>query len=199
MDYIAIGLFIFAAVILLFVLLIRSSRHGSLYWPDADEIEIREVGKRGEKYATKVIESVLRDDDFLFTNVAVTYEGKKTELDNVVVNKCGVFIIEVKRYNGVLYGSNDDYEWTKAHESSAGNMYYKQVKNPIKQVKRQVYILSKYLDYYGAKVWVDGYAIILGAKSPIESEYILRRPEDIDRTIHSAKKNHLTNKVVDQI
>ncbi len=157
------------------------------------------AGLVGEHRATKMISSVLHEEDYLFTNVSISYDGKETELDNVVVNKHGVFIIEVKSYSGWLTGSEEDYEWLKHHESSGGNIYTKIVKNPIKQVKRQVYILANYLDYYGVKVWVDGYAMILGASSPVESNMVLESVQQIDSVLHTTVKKGLSKEQVQKV
>lgn len=156
----------------------------------------RRAGRRGEQYARELIESVLREDDRLFSNVTIAYEDKETELDNVVVNNNGVFIIEVKNYSGRLEGSEDDFEWTKIHTSSGGNEYEKTVKNPIRQVKRQIYIMSKYLRWFGCDVWVDGFAIILGADSPVDSPMVLKSAKEIDRVIHGQSRQHLDNKTL---
>ena len=157
------------------------------------------AGRAGEHKATEIISSVLREGDFLFTNVQISYDGKETELDNVVVNKYGVFIIEVKSYSGWLTGAEEDYEWKKHHESRGGNFYTKIVKNPIKQVKRQGYILANYLDYYGVKVWVDGYAMILGASSPVASSAILESVGQIDNVIHNTAKNELNKDKIQKV
>lgn len=157
------------------------------------------AGRRGERAATMRIKTVLREDDVLLTNVSISYDGRPAELDNVIVNKYGVFIIEVKNYSGRLSGFEDDYEWRKVHISDAGNPYVKTVKNPIKQVKREIYILAKYLDYYGVSVWVDGYAMILGAESPVDSKYMLSSLADIDRAIHTPGKRRLTPNTVESI
>lgn len=160
----------------------------------------RRVGRLGEERAAEIIRSVLKEDDRLFTNVQISYEDKPAELDNVIVNKYGVFIIEVKNYNGTLVGKEDDYEWVKYHTTDAGNTYSKMVKNPIKQVKRQVYILAKYLEYYSpTRGWVEGYAMLLDGNSPVESGYILSSIEDIDRAIHTPKRNRLTPKTINEI
>lgn len=157
------------------------------------------AGRAGEHKATEIISSVLREGDFLFTNVQISYDGKEAELDNVVINKHGVFIIEVKSYSGWLTGAEEDYEWKKHHVSRGGNVYTKIVKNPIKQVKRQVYILANYLDYYGVKVWVDGYAMILGASSPVASNMVLESVGQIDNVIHSTAKNGLSEGQVQKV
>lgn len=200
------GTTVFSVFIVLFFLILLGFLVAFLFKIFSDEgfrssfwDPVKAEGNRGERWAAEVISSVLREDDHLFTNVQISYDGKDTELDNVVVNKCGVFIIEVKSYWGRLYGGEDDYEWTKEKVSGGGYIYEKTVKNPIKQVKRQVYILAKYLEYYGASVWVEGNVIIRGAKSPVKSEIILNNTDDIDKAIHSRKKNGLNEKMVEKV
>ncbi len=46
--------------------------------------------------ATHIISSVLQDDDRLFIDTKINYKDKEAELDDVIVNEFGVFIIEVK-------------------------------------------------------------------------------------------------------
>ena len=159
----------------------------------------RRAGRRGEVAATNAIRSVLRDDDQLFTNVEISFDDRPAELDNVVVNHYGVFIIEVKNYKGRLRGGEDDYEWIKRKVDGYGNVFVKNVKNPIKQVKRQVYILAKYLEYYGCRVWVEGYVLLVRGNSPVQSDVILSSVEDIDRVIHTPGRNRLTQQQVDAI
>ena len=161
--------------------------------------EYKRVGMRGEEAAASAIRSVLREGEHLFTNVSIEYDGKPAELDNVIVNKYGVFIIEVKNYTGRLVGGEDDYEWQKYKTTDAGNTYEKAVKNPIKQVKRQIFILARYLAYYGSDVWVRGYAILLHGNSPVRSEYVLTSVADIDRAIHTADRRMLDAKTLEKI
>ena len=68
------------------------------YEPWVIEAPEKRAGRRGEHIATEIIKGVLREGDYLFTNISVSYDGKRTELDNVVVNKYGVFIFEVKSH-----------------------------------------------------------------------------------------------------
>ncbi|MBQ3411749.1 MAG: NERD domain-containing protein [Oscillospiraceae bacterium] len=158
----------------------------------------KRAGRLGEEYATRKITSVLNSDDTLLTNVKVDFEGKETELDNVIVNKYGVFIIEVKYYHGWLKGGEDDYEWTQYKETYS-DMYIKTVKNPIKQVKRQVYIVANYLREYGVNVWVDGYALMVDAGSPVESDMILTTTDEIDRVIHTVSRRQLNKESIEEI
>jgi len=163
------------------------------------EDAVRIAGKKGEQQAAQVIRSVLREGDHLLNNIEISYDGKTAEMDNVIVNRYGVFIIEVKNYIGKLYGGEDDYEWSKYKTTGAGNTYGKTVKNPIKQVKRQVYILAEYLEHRGCDVWVEGRAMLLHGNSPVSSEYMLKSVADIDKTIHTAVKGQLDDRTVDKI
>ena len=176
-----------------------SSHTPSSHIPWIFEPEEKRVGRQGERIATSIIQRVLREDDCLFTNVSVSFDGKPAELDNVIVNKYGVFIIEVKNYKGRLYGSEDDYEWKKYKDDDYGNTFEKDVKNPIKQVNRQTYILAKFLEYYGSRVWVEGYAFLIHGNSPVESKYVLENTADIDKAIHTFEKNRLSVQTVESI
>ena len=191
MDPLIIGAFI----VLFIVIIIAVAASGGI----TSEVQIKAAGRRGEWAATERIKRVLRKGDTLLTNVSISFEGRPAELDNVIVNEFGIFIIEVKYYSGRLSGSEDDYEWRKVHISDAGNPYFKQVKNPIKQVKREVYILAKYLDQNGLSVWVEGYAMIIGASSPVRSSYILSSACAIDKAIHTKGKRMLRPDTVDKV
>ena len=157
------------------------------------------IGRIGEEKAKEMIQSVMHGDDYLFTNVEIEYDGKNAELDNVIVNKYGVFIIEVKNYNGYLVGDENDYEWKQYKKTRAGNVYMGNVKNPIKQVKRQIYILSNKFKFYGINVWIRGYVMLMQHNNPIDSPYFLLCAEDIDRAIHSKNRAMLSSETVEAI
>ena len=186
---------IIAAIAFIFGISFLIAKNGDIPFEPAD----RRAGRYGEAAATNVIKSVLREDDLLFTNVEIIYGDKPAELDNVVVNSCGVFIIEVKNYTGTLVGGENDFEWTKYKTTDAGNTYEKKVKNPIKQVKRQVYVLARYLECYGPRVWVEGYAFLIHGNSPVRSSYVLSGIDDIDRAIHTPGKKRLSKQQVESV
>ena len=185
-----LGIFVLLAI---FVVVITPVEPPRPYEPPQ-----KRAGRLGEEYGTGKISSVLRDGDTLLTNVEVSYEGKETELDNVIVNKYGVFIIEVKYYHGWLKGLEDDYEWTQYKETYS-DVYSKTVKNPIRQVKRQVYITANYLREYGVNVWVDGYAFMVDAGSPVQSDVILTTTDEIDRVIHTMGRRQLNKDSIEEI
>lgn len=196
MDFLTVigiiaGVIIVISVVIYFISGDRNSQD--------EERERRLAGKRGEKVVTDEIKRVKRKDDYLFTNVKISFKGKRTECDNIIVNNFGVFIIEVKNYSGSLSGNENDDEWGERKYDDYGNIIEeKNVKNPIKQVRRQIDILSKRLKNNGLRAWIDGYVIFIHDNSPVNSKYIISL-DDIDRVIHTQGKNKLTNEQVEKI
>ena len=148
----------------------------------------RRAGRLGEVLVSDLINDVLNADDHLLTNVRIKADGKETELDNLIINSNGIFIVEVKNYNGTLYGDSDDYEWTKIKINAAGYSYVSQVKNPIKQVKRQIYILSQFLKQHGYYIWIEGYVFFVRGNCPVADPCVLHNEEEIDKVLHQGNK-----------
>ncbi len=161
----------------------------------------KRAGRYGERFATQIIGEILKDGDTLLTNLHIVAAGKQCELDNVVINNRGVFIIEVKNYTGELYGEEDDEQWIKNKITPGGSFYQETIRNPIKQVNRQIYITSQYLKEYGLDTWVEGYVFFVEMNSPVVSKRVLVTQKDIDDAIHYGYNNKLTvdkkNKIVE--
>jgi len=116
---------------------------------------IIQSGRVGEKKARKVLES-LNSDYTVLSNVRITFNNKSNEVDNIVVGPTGIFIIEVKNHNGTIVGNEKDYEFVQHKVGRKGGNYSKKMYSPIKQVNKQVYILSQILKYNGIKHWIEG-------------------------------------------
>ena len=163
------------------------------------EDPVERAGRRGEEVAADIISQVLTDDDILLTNVKISFEESRSEIDNLIINSYGVFIIEVKNYVGELVGDFDDPKWKKYKTTPGGDIYCKTVTNPIKQVKRQIYILSHILRQHKLDIWVDGYVMLLERNSPVEDTMILESLSDIDKAIHKQGGNCLSDREIDRI
>ncbi len=179
---------IFAGVILFILIVAIVSVFGGIQVEDPK----KRAGRQGERIVASVIREILREDDVLLNNIPIYVDGKQTELDNVIINSEGVFIIEVKNWRGVIIGDEDDYDWIQTKYSSGGEFYDKPVKNPIKQVDREIYLLASYLRGYGIDVWVEGYVFFLEMNAPIQSDRILETQRDIDKAIHRGAKRRLS-------
>ena len=191
MDY--IYLFVIVALIVLSFLAIR------LFRKKREQREIKSAGNRGEAYFNNMLKSILRNDDVLIKNACLNVNGKEAEIDSLIINNNGIFIVEVKNYNGMLYGDIDDFEWTKEKISPGGNVFYKQVKNPIKQIKRQTYILSQFLKENNIRIWISGYAYFVNGNSPVDDESVIDDIDELDRIIHTPGNKFYDDRLIHKV
>lgn len=188
---------IFAAIIFLFfIIVIVVVRIGNKSFIESQQ---KQAGRRGEIFARQVIQEILRDDDILLNNVKLYADNKQAEADNIIINSRGIFIFEVKNLRGTLLGDEDTYDWLQIKDAGYGNAYQKRVKNPIKQVKRQIYILSKLLKDNDTNIWIEGYVFFVQGNSPVQSDYVVDTQADIDRIIHDGNNQHISVAVINSI
>lgn len=178
-------------VIILFIILLLSLSNG--------EDQKRIAGKEGELQAKKILNHYLNENDLLLNNVNISIHGRNTELDYVVINNNGVFIFEVKNFSGKLVGNEDDQYWNKYKISSGNKEYIKEIRNPIKQLKREIYLLNEYLKYYGVDLWIEGYVLFVNMNSPVESEYTINDQSEIDDILHLRRNQVLTKNQIEKI
>ena len=178
-------------VIILFIILLLSLSNG--------EDQKRIAGKEGELQAKKLLNHYLNENDLLLNNVNISIHGRNTELDYVVINNNGVFIFEVKNFSGKLVGNEDDQYWNKYKISRGNKEYIKERRNPIKQLKREIYLLKEYLKYYGVDLWIEGYVLFVNMNSPVESEYTVNDKSEIDDILHLRRNQVLTKNQIEKI
>ena len=87
--------------------------------------EQKRFGNKGEKLAQSMIKNVRRSGDYMIPNVSITAGERITEIDCVIINNHGVFVIEVKNYVGYLVGDETDKNWIKYKTTYPGQIYHK--------------------------------------------------------------------------
>ena len=97
-------------------------------------------GMIGEELIVKEIEKL---DIYhkIVQNVYIDIDNKKTEIDIILITCVGVFVIESKNFNGIIYGKQNDINWTQFLNYENKNQF----KNPINQNEYHIKFLSKYL------------------------------------------------------
>ncbi len=89
-----------------------------------------------------------------FQNINVSYKGKNSELDTVVVGKSGVFVIETKNSKGTISGGYQSQNWLQTKHRGT-QTHEKTLYNPTKQVGTHVYRLANFLRDEGINVNVS--------------------------------------------
>ncbi|WP_206831850.1 NERD domain-containing protein [Alicyclobacillus fructus] len=72
------------------------------------------IGYAGERIIRKRLSSLPRGEYRVLHNLLVPREdGKRTQIDHVVVSPYGIFVIETKNYQGIIVGKDAWNEWTQ--------------------------------------------------------------------------------------
>ena len=93
-------------------------------------------GLRGENKVRCVIGQTVEDKQYVINDLILSSEGMSTQIDHIVINPRGIFVIETKNYSGEIYGAELQREWTQV---LAGGNVVNQLYNPLKQNATHVY------------------------------------------------------------
>lgn len=97
-------------------------------------------GKFGENRVKRVIGETIENEQYVINDLIILNEGTSSQIDHVVINPRGVFVIETKNYSGEIYGSENQREWTQVLAyGKVKNKFY----NPLKQNATHVYNVRK--------------------------------------------------------
>ena len=97
-------------------------------------------GEAGEKRVAKILSKLPQEEYKIINNLLVSYKGKTTQIDHVVISEYRIFVIETKHYQGWIYGDANSEYWT---QNIYGNKY--ELWNPIRQNQGHIRVLHRML------------------------------------------------------
>ena len=104
------------------------------------------AGIHGEKIVNEELRLILRNDEYLLVNLLLPLKnGRKTEIDCVLVSRKGIFCIETKRWVGHIIGNDEDERWIQQYDDPyKGDITHN---NPVSQNKFHCDVLDRILNY----------------------------------------------------
>ncbi len=115
--------------------------------------------RRGEAGESAVNELLGKDEDgvrYVFPDYLIAWENGSAEIDHILVEERGVFVIETKTYAGTVYGSEEEREWRCVTRGGNVHTFY----NPLMQSRKHAEvirrILPKAVPVYPLVVFADG-------------------------------------------
>lgn len=113
-------------------------------------------GTLGELSVQAVLGKTIPGEQYVINNLILNLGEEKTcQIDHVLINSNGIYVIETKNYSGRIYGQENDQNWTQVLTKTKKNKLY----NPIKQNKSHIYhisnILSEKLPIFSVVVFVQ--------------------------------------------
>lgn len=100
----------------------------------------RARGKRGENMVKWVIGNTIENQQYIINNLIIKNGEKTSQIDHIVINPHGVFVIETKNISGKIYGSEKQLKWTQvlAYGKRKNKLY-----NLIMQNETHVFYVKK--------------------------------------------------------
>ena len=101
-------------------------------------------GKRGEKTVSTWIGETIPNKQYVINDIYLKDQnGRTCQIDHIVINENGIFVIETKNYSGRIYGKEDHQYWTQTFKSRNRQAKKYKFYNPIKQNETHIYMLRK--------------------------------------------------------
>lgn len=102
------------------------------------------LGESGELLVEQAIGVTQPGKQYVLNNYAAYHEGKTFEVDHIVINPRGIFVLETKNWAGEVFGAEDDEMWKQCH---GRGRYAKEDNhpNPIKQNSGHAYHIRQIL------------------------------------------------------
>ena len=97
-------------------------------------------GNIAEYYIWKILDKQPEYKKVLI-NLYIPNKEKTTEIDSILINQYGIFVIESKGYSGWIFGNENDKNWTQVIYN-----YKKRFYNPIIQNRNHIKNLSNILE-----------------------------------------------------
>lgn len=97
-------------------------------------------GRQGERLVKWLIGSTKENIKYVINDLIIANDSMTSQIDHIVINARGVFVIETKNYSGEIYGAENQQEWTQvlAFGKVKNKMY-----NPLKQNATHVYNVKR--------------------------------------------------------
>jgi hypothetical protein len=128
-----------------------------------------ESGLNGEESALEILNG-LGSEYTVISDIEIEYEGRKSQIDSVIVGANGVFVMETKNVRGYVVGKEQDHDIIIHKVGRRGGEYSNSLYNPCKQVGTHVFRLSKVLQQNGLNPWVQGLVFFSNPVTEVEIE-----------------------------
>ena len=143
-------------------------------------------GKIGESLVQNILGKTIPSEQYVINKLMLNLGEKKScQIDHVLINSSGVFVIETKNWAGRIYGKENDQNWTQVLKRTKKRKLH----NPIKQNKTHIYhisnILSEKLPIFSVVVLVQGNTKKINAPGVYTLEELKELISKKDNTITS--------------
>lgn len=100
------------------------------------------VGAVGESIFNQAAKKYLSDDYILINDIVLKSGNGTTQIDQVIVSKFGLFVIEIKNYKGWIWGNANSQYWIQTLSKGSKNKFQNPLRQNYKHIKALEYLLK---------------------------------------------------------
>lgn len=121
------------------------------------------------------------------------YNGKTTEVDEIIITSSGIYVFEIKNYKGWIFGNENNREWTQVLSIGGGDTEKNHFYNPIHQNRTHIncirnIIRDNSVPIHSIVVFTDQ-SVFKNVSSILDDVYVIHRSE-LKRTINIIDKKY---------
>ena len=192
--FFVIVIFIILYFLLLIVFLKKRSKKDNLSQQSTDESFLHKQGEQGENRINYLINKYCLEYHHLISN-GLFYDGKENshEIDQILINKYGVFVIETKNWHGSSIGRDYDDEWLYIQNNLAEKR-----RSPVKQNEIHVQVIEEILNN---DIPIKNIVVFISTDiSQVTSNYVYDEVSLIETINQPIEKYYsLSNEEIDEI
>ncbi len=97
-------------------------------------------GRFGEMRVRRIIGKTEKGKRYVINDFMFMCDGKSVQIDHIVINRNGIYVIETKNYSGTIYGNDFQRYWLQVLPHGKGR---KKIYSPVKQNASHIYKLGR--------------------------------------------------------
>ncbi len=146
--------------------------------------EPRVFGYFGEQRVKLILEELDPEEYLVLNDLLLKNGDHTTQIDQVVVSRFGIFVIEMKNYSGTIYGRETDQQWTQVIGHGKFQFY-----NPLRQNHAHVCALRGVLSGMGdvRLVPLVVFSPLATLKVEVEDGKVIHTPELVNTILAHAQ------------
>ena len=149
-------------------------------------------GKVGEFEVSSVIGDSLPRVRYVFNDALMKLGSKTAQIDHILVNRAGVFVIETKNFTGKIYGNENEAKWVQISNSGVRNEFY----NPIMQNESHVKLLREII---GEDFPIFSFIVFVKDVPNVSAKNVIHISELRNKIIETSLKINLSSDEIMQV
>ncbi|MCM1306503.1 MAG: NERD domain-containing protein [Bacteroides sp.] len=144
MIFAIIGAVVAFVIIILIVLAVKFKKSDT---PNEEIRAQRKQGEKGEEVVANILGKTVEGEQYVVNDLLfMSKSGNSSQIDHVLINKSGIWVIETKNWAGRIFGNDEDEKWVQQRRYD-GEIKY--LRNPVKQNQKHIYNLANALGVSG--------------------------------------------------